>query len=70
MTKTWVVNASPIIFLAKIGYVHLLPELCPHLVIPAGVASEIQCGEENDPAKEWVTQLAKKISMFWIASTP
>jgi predicted nucleic acid-binding protein len=38
----WVVNASPIILLAKAGVVQFLPLLCEPLVIPAGVLEEVK----------------------------
>lgn len=55
MPRRWVVNASPLITLAKIGWVSLLHELCEELAIPAGVAEEInRSPDENDPAKIWM----------------
>jgi len=53
--RKWVVNASPLITLAKIGQGSLLFQLCDELVIPEGVAEEIdRSPEENDPAKVWI----------------
>jgi predicted nucleic acid-binding protein len=53
--RKWVINASPLITLAKIGQVALLAELCDEMVIPEGVAVEIdRSPEENDPAKVWM----------------
>ena len=54
MNLSWVVNASPLILLAKIGRVDLLLGLTGKLVIPASVASEIQGGPSGDPAREWL----------------
>ncbi|MGO9313313.1 MAG: DUF3368 domain-containing protein [Syntrophobacteraceae bacterium] len=55
MTRRWVVNASPLITLAKIGQVSLLHELCEEIVIPAGVNEEInRTPDENDPARMWM----------------
>ncbi|MEM9007509.1 MAG: DUF3368 domain-containing protein [Cyanobacteria bacterium P01_F01_bin.86] len=54
MTRRWVVNASPIITLTKIGQVDLLHQLCDDLVIPQGVADEIQGGGYDDPATKWI----------------
>jgi predicted nucleic acid-binding protein len=52
MPRRWVVNASPLITLAKIGQVSLLHELCEEMVIPAGVKEEIdRSPDENDPAR-------------------
>ena len=56
MAKKWVVNASPIISLCNIDKVSLLVELCDELLIPKGVAEEINQGPENDPAKIWLQQ--------------
>lgn len=56
MPKKWVVNASPIIALARINIVSLLIELCDELLIPKGVAGEIDQGAEDDPAKVWLQQ--------------
>lgn len=48
--RKWVIDASPLITLAKIGQVYLLSELCDEMVIPGGVAEEIQRSPaENDP---------------------
>lgn len=54
MARQWVVNASPIITLAKIGRINLLPQLCDEMVIPQGVADEIQQGGYNDSALTWI----------------
>ncbi|MEH2064400.1 MAG: DUF3368 domain-containing protein [Nostoc sp.] len=51
MTRRWVVNASPLIVLAKINQVHLLFELCDEVIIPSGVVREISVAPDNDPAK-------------------
>ena len=44
-----VVNASPLILLAKIGRVELLRDLCRSVSVPEGVVSEITA-EPDDPA--------------------
>ena len=62
MRRTWVVNASPLITLAKIGQISLISELCHETVIPAGVAQEINSSpDENDPAKVWSCPTARNI---------
>jgi len=48
--KTAVLNASPVIVLARAGYLDLVPKLISSPVIPRAVATEIQAGEANDPA--------------------
>lgn len=56
MNRLWVVNASPLILLAKIGQIHLLEELPVDLVVPKGVVQEINQGAELDNAKRWLAQ--------------
>jgi predicted nucleic acid-binding protein len=54
VAERWVINASPLILLAKAELVHLLPSLCEELVIPNGVAVEIQAGRSADAACAWL----------------
>ena len=54
MSSRWVVNASPIILLAKVGQVELLPKLAGELVVPAAVVAEIEAGPASDPARAWL----------------
>jgi predicted nucleic acid-binding protein len=49
-----VVNASPIISLAKIGCADFLSGLSDQLVIPEGVFAEISAHKEHDRAIEWI----------------
>lgn len=56
MIKRWVVNASPIISLTKIDRIHLLSEICDEVVIPQGVADEINLGGYTDTAVTWLEQ--------------
>jgi len=49
----WVVDASPLILLAKAGLVELLPRLVARLVIPAAVRHEI-ITKRPDPASLWL----------------
>lgn len=58
--RKWVVNASPIISLSDIGYISLLNALCDQLVIPSGVAQEINAGPDDDPARRWLNERRKK----------
>jgi len=48
MSRVWVVNASPLILLGKIGHVALLGKLADELVVSAAVAREVA----NKPAGE------------------
>lgn len=50
MTRRWVVDASPLITLAKAGAAHLLTELSDELLVPDEVAAEIAAGPPEDPA--------------------
>ena len=49
-----VVNASPLILLAKIGRLALLSHLYAEIVIPKEVAAEIRTGPVGDPARSWL----------------
>lgn len=49
-----VCNASPLIFLAKIDLIHLLPVITEKLRIPMGVYHEIK--GQNDVAADWVEE--------------
>jgi predicted nucleic acid-binding protein len=68
VVKRWVVNASPIISLAKIDRIHLLSELCDEVIIPQGVADEINLGGYTDSADlENLIQVGLRISPAAIA---
>jgi predicted nucleic acid-binding protein len=54
--RRWVVNASPLILLAKVGHVALLHELTTELVIPRGVVEEVEEGSIDDPARLWLAE--------------
>jgi predicted nucleic acid-binding protein len=56
VTRKWVLNASPTILLAKIFRIGLVEDLCSEVIIPSGVAQEIQAGPDKDPAKKWLVQ--------------
>jgi len=58
--KKWVVNASPLIILAKVDQILLLKDLCEEMTIPSGVKEEIDEGTENDPARIWLKSDGKK----------
>ncbi len=51
MPEHWVVNASPLIVLAKIDSLHLLTELAEKIVVPSAVLNEIKAGPAGDPAR-------------------
>ena len=41
MSRRWVVNASPLILLGKVGRVELLWQLCDELIVPQAVLREV-----------------------------
>ena len=60
MSGKWVVNASPIILLAKAGAIDLLSQLPQELVVPASVATELRRGPSADPARTWLEGLGRQ----------
>jgi predicted nucleic acid-binding protein len=44
MAERWIVNASPLIVLAKIDHQHLLTPLADELIVPQTVVDEIAAG--------------------------
>lgn len=65
MSEQWVVNASPLILLARIGRADLLRLLPKRVVIPRAVALEINAGLPDDPARHVLVQ-----GEFQIVDTP
>jgi len=53
MSERWVLNASPLIVLARAGYEDLLLKLPEQVVVPKAVETEIQAG----PAAEVMRSL-------------
>ena len=54
MSSRWVVNASPLILLGKVDQLRLLRDLAAELVIPEGVAREVQARPDGAQALETV----------------
>jgi len=54
--KPAVLNASPLIILARAGYLDLLGKLVSPVVIPRAVAMEINAGPPEDPAVRFLAQ--------------
>jgi len=50
-----VCNASPLIFLAKIDLIHVLPTMIKNLKIPLGVYHEMK--GQGDAASEWIEKV-------------
>ncbi len=48
---TAVCNASPLIVLAKAGYLDVLYQLFEHILLPKAVKSEVLSGPADDPAR-------------------
>ena len=51
MAERWVLNASPLIVLAKINHQHLLAQLADEIAIPQAVLAEKYAGPTGDPAR-------------------
>ena len=51
MNEAWVVNASPVIILAKANRLDILDETGVDVVVPEAVAGEILAGPIEDPAR-------------------
>lgn len=54
MSERWVLNASPVIVLAKIGRTDLISQLTDEAMIPQAVIDEIVAGPQDDPARKIV----------------
>jgi predicted nucleic acid-binding protein len=65
VSERWILNASPLIVLARIGRTDLLFALADELVVPRAVAAEIQAGPASDPARQ-----AIEAGKFVIMDTP
>lgn len=65
MPEQWVVNASPLILLARVGREDLLRDLPDRVVVPWAVAAEINAGPEDDPARHALAR-----GQFQIVDTP
>ena len=56
MATLWVVNASPVILLLRVGQLDLLQRLGPRVVIPEAAVLEIQRKGPADPAVQALAQ--------------
>ena len=56
MAERWVLNASPIIVLGKVGQAHLFAELAEDLVVPTAVMDEITARPADDPARLYLQE--------------
>jgi len=51
MFETAVMDASPLIVLAKCQFLHLLQGIASQIMVPPAVVSEVSAGAEDDPAR-------------------
>ena len=54
VAERWIVNASPLIVLAKVGQLDLLSAIADEVRVPRGVAEEVVAGPSDDPARVWL----------------
>ena len=54
--KPAVINASPVIILARAGYLDLLPKLVSPIVVPRAVVTEINAGPADDAAVRFLAR--------------
>lgn len=54
MSESWVINASPVILLAKVGLIGIVPSLADTFVVPQPVVEEI-LSVRGDAATRWLT---------------
>ena len=62
MPDRWVVNASPLILLARVGHSDWLAQLADEVVVPQAVADEILAGPADDPARRQLEAAAVPIA--------
>jgi len=55
VAEGWVLNASPIILLAKIKLIQHVTKIAQPLVIPEPVAQEVLRGPTGDPGAQWLS---------------
>lgn len=65
VAEKWVVNASPVIALARVGQADLLTRLPEQAVIPQAVEQELLHAPKGDPARRAVED-----GMFKVIKTP
>ena len=60
MDKHWVMNASPVILLAKAQVIHLVSQVCEQLVVPEGTVQEVHRGARSDEGRAWLAGAGAK----------
>jgi predicted nucleic acid-binding protein len=58
VARRWVVNASPLILLSKVGQLDLMDALASDVVIPAAVLDELDDGSVDDPSRRAAQAIA------------
>jgi predicted nucleic acid-binding protein len=61
MTERWILNASPLIVLSRVGQEHLFQALAGDIVVPAAVAREVNAGGASDPAVRFLARRSARI---------
>lgn len=69
MTERWIINASPLIVLAKVKQTTLLSDLTDEAVIPRIVVDEIMAGPDDDPARIWLAR-QKQLAIVDVPDIP
>lgn len=54
MSERWVINASPLILLAKVQQLDLLSQLAETIIVPEAVVAEVLAGPADDPARRFL----------------
>lgn len=60
MSEPWVINASPVILLAKVGLIERVPSLAEPFVVPQPVSDEILLARADDAAARWMIGAGQK----------
>jgi predicted nucleic acid-binding protein len=58
VARRWVVNASPLILLSKVGKLDLIDALASEVAIPAAVVDELEDGPGDDPSRRAAQAIA------------
>jgi predicted nucleic acid-binding protein len=56
VSKIWIVNASPLIVLSKIGHSDLLVKLAEHVVLPSAVFDEVTDKDVDGTILNWINR--------------
>jgi predicted nucleic acid-binding protein len=70
VSEAWVINASPVILLAKAGLIECVPSLVETFVIPEPVVAEVVSIGRDDAASLWLSQGGKQYVRPAVAELP